>query len=72
MGIYELTNLGETTTFYLIVLFVIGYGVAPKCHFSRDSQVGGLEILKFGILMTLEAHNFLCKPPIEMKFKEKL
>jgi hypothetical protein len=29
-----------------------------------------LEILKIGILATLEAHNFLYRPLIEMRFKE--
>ncbi len=46
--------------------------VAPKCHFSWDSQVGSPEIPKIETHATLEAHNFFCKPLIEVRFKEKL
>ncbi len=47
-------------------------GVASKCHFSWDSQVGNLKIPEIGILATLEAHNFLCKSSIEVRYKTKL
>jgi hypothetical protein len=30
------------------------------------------EILEIGTPATLEAHNFLCKAPIEVSFKAKL
>jgi hypothetical protein len=30
------------------------------------------EILEIGTFATLEAHNFVCKPPIEMRSKAKL
>jgi len=45
-------------------------GPAPKCHFvmglpSWDSR-------KIGTPATLEGHNFVCKPPIEVRFKAKL
>jgi hypothetical protein len=30
------------------------------------------KIFKIGILATLDAHNFLCKPLIEVKSNEKL
>jgi hypothetical protein len=47
-------------------------GPTPKCHFVRDSQVGSLKIPKIGTPATLEPHNFLCEPSIEVKSKEKL
>jgi hypothetical protein len=65
-------DLGEATIFPLILCFMISHKVASKCHFSQDSQVMSLEIPKIGILATLEPHNFLCKPSIEVRFKEKL
>jgi hypothetical protein len=34
--------------------------------------MGSLEILEIGTPATLEAHNFLFKNLIEVKFKEKL
>jgi len=46
--------------------------VALKCHFPQDSQVGGFEIFEIEIFATLEAHNFLCRLLIEVRFKEKL
>jgi hypothetical protein len=46
--------------------------VAPKCHFSRDSQVGNPEILEIEILTTLEPHSFLCRPSIESRFQATL
>ncbi len=39
---------------------------------SQDSQVGSPEILEIGTFTTLEAHNFLCIPLIEVRFKAKL
>jgi hypothetical protein len=47
-------------------------GATLKCHFSRDSQVKSPEIPKIGTFITLEAHNFLCKPLIETRSQEKL
>jgi hypothetical protein len=43
-----------------------------KCHFSSNSQVENQEIPKIGTPDILEAHNFLCRPPIEVRFKTKL
>jgi len=65
-------NLEKATTFPLIVFSMISHGDAPECHFSRDSQVRSLEILEINIPVTLGAHNFLCKPPIKLKFETKL
>jgi len=47
-------------------------GPAFKCHFVPRLQSGNPEIPKVGIPTTLGAHNFVCKPPIEMKFEAKL
>jgi hypothetical protein len=47
-------------------------GPTPKCHFVSGLPSWSLEILenfKIGILATLEAHNFFCKPPMEMRSK---
>ncbi len=41
----------------------------PKCHFVSGLPSGSPEIPKVGTSMTLGAHNFVCKPPIEMKSK---
>ncbi len=46
--------------------------LAPKCHFSQDSQVESLEIFEIWTFATLEAYYFLCKPLIEMRFKTSL
>jgi len=47
-------------------------GLHPNVILSRDSRVGSPEIFEFGTLTTLEAHNFLCRPPIEVRSKAKL
>jgi hypothetical protein len=39
---------------------------------SRDPQVESPKILEIGTFDTLEGHNFLCKPLIEVRFKAKL
>jgi hypothetical protein len=65
-------DLGEATTFPLIVFYVIAHGVTPKCHFSRDFQVKSLEIFEIWTSIILDAHNFFCKPSIEMMFEAKL
>jgi hypothetical protein len=38
---------------------------------SRDFEVGSLEIPEFGTSITLEAHNFVCRPLIEVKSIKK-
>jgi len=47
-------------------------GPTPKCHFVRGLPSGSLEILTIGTSATLGAHNFTCRPPIDMKFEAKL
>ncbi len=47
-------------------------GPTPKCHFVPRLPSGSSEIPKIGTRTTLEAHNIVCKPPIEVTFKSKL
>ncbi len=53
-------DLGEAPTFPLIVYFVPGHRISTQMSFC------------FMIPVTLGAHNFVCKPSIEIKSKEKL
>ncbi len=46
-------------------------GPAPKCHFVPRLPNGNLEIFTIGIPTILGAHNFVCKPPIEIRSKTK-
>ncbi len=49
-----------------------------ECHphtpskWGCDTQVGNLEIPEIWTFVTLEGHNFLCRPSIEVKCKAKL
>jgi hypothetical protein len=43
----------------------------PNVIFPRDSQLGSPKILEIGTFATLEAHNVIYKPPIEVRFEEK-
>jgi hypothetical protein len=43
----------------------------PNVILPRDSQVGNPKILNWDS-RNLEAHNFVCKPLIEVMFKAKL
>ncbi len=66
-------DLGEATTFPLIVYFVTGHkGPPSKWHFVLGLPSGSPKIPKVGTLVTLGAHNFVCRPPIDMRFKAKL
>ncbi len=50
-------------------------GLAPKCHFVPELPNGSPKIPKIpkiGTPMTLEAHNFVLRPPIEVRSKAKL
>jgi hypothetical protein len=51
------------------IFYAWPWGLQPNVILSQDSQVGSPEI---GTPVTLEAHNFLCKPLIEISYKEKL
>ncbi len=65
-------DLGKPPPFLLYYSLCLAMGVAPKCHFVSRLLAGSLEILKIETPVTLEAHNFLCKPLIEVRFKAKL
>jgi hypothetical protein len=65
-------DLGETTTFFLIIFFVFDHGPAPKCHFVLGLPSGNPKMPKIWTLVTLETHNFVCKPPIKVNSKAKL
>jgi hypothetical protein len=59
---------GEATTFPLIVFFVTSHRANTQMSFCPKNP----KILKIGIPATLEAHNFVCRPLIEKRFKENL
>jgi len=44
----------------------------PKCHFVLGLPNGSPEIPIVGTPATLGAHNFVCRPLIEMMSEEKL
>ncbi len=50
----------------------LAMGPTPKCHFVPGLPSGSPEIPKVGTFVTLGAHNFVCIPLIEMRFKTKL
>jgi hypothetical protein len=47
-------------------------GLAPKCHFVMGLPSWSPRIPKIETHVSLEAHNFVCKPSIEMRSKVKL
>ncbi len=53
-------DLGEATTFPFIVYYVLLHETHIQMAFW------------FGTPTTLRAHNFVCRPPIEMRSKAKL
>jgi len=55
-------DLGESITFPLIIYFV-------PLHEAHIQMAFCLEILTTGTSVTLRAHNFTCKPSIEMRSK---
>jgi len=59
------SDLKEVTTFPLVVYFMPGHGANAQMSFCP-------KIPKIGIPVTLEAHNFVFKPLIKVRFKEKL
>jgi hypothetical protein len=60
-------NLGEATTFPLIVHSMHGHRANIQMAFCLETQSGSLEIPKVGTPATLGAHNFACRPPIEIR-----
>jgi len=61
-------DLGEITTLPLIVYFVPFY----EAHIQKAFCLGSPKIPTTGTSTTLGAHNFACKPPIEITSKTKL
>jgi hypothetical protein len=61
-------DLGEATTFPLIVYFVALHGGHIQMVFCPRTP----KIPPTGTLATLGAHNFMCKPSIAMRSKVKL
>jgi len=51
---------------------LLGYGANAKCDFVPRLLSGGSEIPKIETLATLAAYNFVCKPPIELRKKNKV
>jgi hypothetical protein len=50
----------------------LSMGATSKWHFVPRLPNGSLEIPRVETLMTLGFHNFVCKPPIAMRFEAKL
>ncbi len=67
---HELTRLNTAQTWEkpspspLQYTLCMATGPMPKCHFVPELPSGSLKIFKFGIHVTLEAHNFVCRPLI--------
>jgi hypothetical protein len=58
-------DLGEATTFPLIVYYVFGHRTNTQMSFCPGTPT-------FGTFATLGAYNFVCKPSIEVRSKAKL
>ncbi len=66
-------DLGEATTFPLIVYFVASHKAYIQMAFlSRDSQVGVPNSRQLGLPRLWSPHNFASRPPIEVRSKAKL
>jgi hypothetical protein len=70
--IHHGSNLGETTIFPLIVYSMTSHETNIQMTFLPGLPSGSPEIPKLGTLVTLGAHNFVCRPPIEMRFEKRL
>jgi hypothetical protein len=64
------SDLGEATTFPLIVYFVALQGATSKWLFVPRLPNGSPKIPTVGIPTTLEAHKLACKPSIAMSLKK--
>jgi hypothetical protein len=67
-------NLGEATTFPLIVLYVLSHGACTQMSFfpgtPNYSQVGNLEILEIGTSRTLEPITFCAELRLRWGLKQ--
>jgi hypothetical protein len=61
-------DLQEATTFPLIVFSMLGHRASTQMSFCH----GIPKFPKIGTPRTLEGHNFLCRPSIEMRSEAKL
>jgi hypothetical protein len=66
------SNLGETTTFPLIIYFVHGHGISTQMSFCPETLKWESPNSQSWDSLTLGTHNFVCKPLIEMRFQTKL
>jgi hypothetical protein len=66
--IHHNLDLGEATTFPLILYYVLGHETSTRMSFLCGSP----EIPKVETLTTLGAHNFVCRPLIEVRSQKKL
>jgi hypothetical protein len=65
-------DLGEVTTFPLIVYFVPLHEAHIQMTFCLELPFGSPEIANIGIPTTLGSHNFVCRPSMETRFEAKL
>jgi len=65
-------DLGKPSPSPLEYTMCMATGPAPKCHFVSGLQSESLEIPTIMTFTTLGAHNFACRPPIEMRSQAKL
>jgi hypothetical protein len=54
------------------IIYAWPWGLHRNVILSQDSQLVSPEILKIETFVILEAHIFLCRPSIEVKFEPKL
>jgi len=78
MGKHGLTRLTTTWTWgkpspsLLQYTLYMATGPTPKWHFILKLTSVSPKILEIGTPTTLETHNFVCKPLIEVRFEAKL
>jgi hypothetical protein len=65
-------DLGEAITFPFIIYFLASHETNIQMAFFPGLPSGGPEIPKVGTPTTLEAHNFVCRPTIEMRYEKKI
>jgi len=76
MGIHKLTiftmaqTWGKPSPSPYNILCDIPQGLHPNGVFSWDSQIGNPLILEIGTPVTFDAHNFLCRTLVQVRFQE--
>jgi len=63
---------GKPPPFPLWYILCLSTRPTFKWHFVSGLPNGSPKILKVGTSVTLGPHNFVCRPPIEMRFEAKL